>query len=82
MVSLPLRSRLDERIASHVASLSRALTAADAAQAAVVCLDDHSLRSVDSSVQTLELLSEEIVTEHHLLSAGPAPARDETSAAG
>jgi hypothetical protein len=52
---------VDDRIAQHVAALTRAFTAHDAARAAGVGLDDAALRDVQNVGETLETLSEAIV---------------------
>jgi hypothetical protein len=55
--------RVDERIAEHVAALSRAYTAAGAAQAAEASLDDAALRGVENAGESLEQVSRAIVDE-------------------
>jgi hypothetical protein len=55
--------RVDERIADHVKALSRAYTAAGAAQAAEASLDDTALRSVENAGESLEQVSRAIVDE-------------------
>ncbi|MBK8252666.1 MAG: hypothetical protein IPK82_08360 [Polyangiaceae bacterium] len=55
--------RVDDRIAEHVAALTRAYTAATTANAAEASLDDAALRSVESAGETLESLSNAIVDE-------------------
>ncbi len=52
---------VDERIADHVAALSRAYTAVDTAHAAELGLDDAALRSVDAVGESLEDVSRAIV---------------------
>ncbi len=52
---------VDDRIVQHVAALTRAFTAHDAARAASVGLDDSALREVQSVGDSLETLSEAIV---------------------
>ena len=53
-----VRRMLDGRIAEHVAALSRALIAVDAASAARLGLDDVARRNVDAVGESLESLSE------------------------
>jgi hypothetical protein len=55
--------RLDDRIAEHVTALRRAFTAADAAKAAEVSLDDRALRSIECTGESLEQVSRAIVEE-------------------
>lgn len=57
----PVVAMVDDRIAQHVAALTRAFTAHDAARAANVGLDDAALRDVVSVGESLESLSEAIV---------------------
>ena len=56
-----VRRMLDGRIAEHVAALSRALTAVDAASAARLGLDDAARRNVDAVGESLESLSEALM---------------------
>jgi hypothetical protein len=58
-----VRKRVDERIGDHVKALSRAYTAAGAAKAAAVSLDDAALRDVDAAGESLEQVSRAIVDE-------------------
>jgi hypothetical protein len=55
--------RVDERIAEHVAVLSRAYAAVTAARAAEVSLDDAAMRSVEMAGESLESVSKAIVDE-------------------
>lgn len=55
--------RLDQRIAAHVASLTKMYTAADAASAATLSLDDSALEKVDSAGTSLDEVSKAIVEE-------------------
>jgi hypothetical protein len=55
--------RLDERIAEHVAALSKAIAAAGAARAAEVSLDDTALRGVETAGESLEQVSRAIVDD-------------------
>jgi hypothetical protein len=55
--------RVDARIGDHVEALSRAYTAAGAAQAAELSLDDAALRGVESAGQELEEVSRAIVDQ-------------------
>ena len=55
--------RVDDRIAEHVAVLSRAYAAAGAAHAAEASLDDAAMRSVESVGETLETMSKAIIEE-------------------
>jgi len=52
---------LDQRLAEHVAVLSKAYTAVDTARAAAVGLDDADLRTVDSMGDSLEDVSRAMV---------------------
>jgi hypothetical protein len=52
---------VDIRIAEHVAALSRALAATDAARAAALGLDDAALRSVESAGESLEHVSRALI---------------------
>lgn len=56
-------ARLDARIEAHVATLARAYTAADTAQAAEVSLDDGALRVVETTGESLEQMTEAICEE-------------------
>jgi len=56
-----VRKMVDQRIADHVAALSRAFTAVDTAHAAELGLDDVALRSVDAAGESLEDVSRAIV---------------------
>ncbi|MFO0762710.1 MAG: hypothetical protein U0359_40105 [Byssovorax sp.] len=58
-----VRSRLDARITEHVAALTRAYLAADAARAAELSLDDGALRRTDAMGESLEHVSRAIVDE-------------------
>lgn len=55
--------RLDEQIAEHVAVLTRAFTAVDAAQAAELSLEDTALRNVKTTGESLEQVAEAIVED-------------------
>jgi hypothetical protein len=55
--------RLDQRIGEHVASLTKMYTAADAASAATLSLDDSALQKVDSAGDSLDEVSKAIVEE-------------------
>lgn len=55
--------RVDQRIAEHVDSLNRMYTAADAASAAGLSLDDAALRSVETTRETLDEVSKAIIEE-------------------
>jgi MFS family permease len=55
--------RVDDRVAEHVAALTRAYTAVDAARAAEASLDDAALRSVETVGESLEQVSKAIVDE-------------------
>ncbi len=55
--------KLDERIDAHVAALTKALTAADAARAAEVSLDEAALTGVERAGDSLEHMSRAIVDE-------------------
>ncbi len=55
--------RVDERIGDHVKALARAYTAAGAARAAEVSLDDSALRSVETAGDSLEEVSRAIVDQ-------------------
>jgi hypothetical protein len=55
--------RLDQRIADHVGSLTRMYTAADAASAAGVSLDDGALESVESAGETLDEVSKAMMED-------------------
>jgi MFS family permease len=59
----PVTARVDERIAEHVAALSRAYTAAGAAEAAALSLDDAALRTTQTTGQALEEVSHAIVDQ-------------------
>ena len=52
---------LDQRVAEHVAVLSKAYTAVDTARAAAVGLDDADLRTVDSMGDSLEDVSRAMI---------------------
>jgi hypothetical protein len=54
---------VDERIGEHVKALSRAYTAAGAAQAAEASLDDAALRGVEHAGESLEEVSRAIVDQ-------------------
>jgi MFS family permease len=54
---------IDQRISEHVAALTRALTAVDAARAAEVSLDDTALRSVETVGESLDQVSRAIVDD-------------------
>jgi MFS family permease len=62
-VSGAVAKRLDERIAEHVAALSKAIAAAGAARAAEVSLDDTALRGVETAGESLEQVSRAIVDD-------------------
>lgn len=55
--------RVDQRIGEHVESLTRMYTAADAASAVSVSLDDAALRSVETTRETLDEVSKAILEE-------------------
>jgi hypothetical protein len=55
--------RVDTRIADHVTALSRAYTAAGAAKAAELSLDDAALRGVENAGESLEEVSRAIVDQ-------------------
>jgi hypothetical protein len=55
--------RLDQRIAEHVESLTKMYTAADAASAAALSLDDTAREKVDSAGSSLDEVSKAIVEE-------------------
>jgi hypothetical protein len=55
--------RVDQRIAEHVDSLTRMYTAADAASAAGLSLDDAALRSVETTLETLDEVSKAMMEE-------------------
>jgi hypothetical protein len=55
--ALAVVRRLDQRIAEHADALNRMYTAADAASAAGLSLDDSALRSVDTTRETLDEVS-------------------------
>lgn len=55
--------RVDDRIAEHVAALSRAYAAVTTARAAEASLDDAALRSVELAGESLETMSKAIVDE-------------------
>ena len=55
--------RVDQRIAEHVDSLNRMYTAADAASAAGLSLDDAALRSVETTLETLDEVSKAMMEE-------------------
>jgi hypothetical protein len=59
----PVRRRVDERIGEHVKALSRAYTAAGAAQAAEASLDDAALRGVEHAGESLEEVIRAIVDQ-------------------
>ena len=54
-------TRLDERIADHVAALARAYSAADAARVAEATLEDAALKNAESASETLEEHSRALV---------------------
>lgn len=56
-------ARVDARIADHVAALTRATLAVDAARAAEISLDDGALRRTDALGEDLEQVSKAIVEE-------------------
>lgn len=58
-----VRALLDDRIAAHVAVLSRAYLAVDAARGAEATIDDAALRSVQSVGESLEQVSDALVEE-------------------
>lgn len=58
-----VRAKVDERIAEHVAALGRAYTAADAAHAAELSLDDGALRKTEHAGESMEQVSKAIVEE-------------------
>jgi glutathione S-transferase len=55
--------RLDQRISEHVSSLTTMYTAADAASAATLSLDDSALQKVDTAGASLDEVSKAIVEE-------------------
>lgn len=55
--------RIDQRIADHVVALTRAYTAADAASAAEMSLEDQDLRSVETHGESLEQMSKAVLEE-------------------
>lgn len=55
--------RVDTRIADHVAALTRAYSAADAARAAELSMDDAALRGTETMGESLEQVSRAIVEE-------------------
>jgi hypothetical protein len=55
--------KVDARIAEHVAALTRAYSAADAARAAEMSLDDAALRGVETAGESLEQVSRAIVED-------------------
>jgi len=55
--------RLDQRIDDHVESLTRMYTAADAASAVGLSLDDSALRNVENARETLDEVSKAIMEE-------------------
>jgi hypothetical protein len=55
--------RLDQRIADHVSSLTRMYTAADAASAATLSLDDGTLANVDTAGESLDEISKAMVED-------------------
>jgi len=55
--------RVEERIGDHVNALSRAYTAAGAARAAEVSLDDSALRGMETAGESLEEVSRAIVDQ-------------------
>lgn len=55
--------KVDARIAEHVAALWRAYSAADAAQAAEMSLDDTALRGVETAGESMEAVSKAILEE-------------------
>ncbi len=56
-------ARVDERIGDHVRALSRAFTAAGAAEAAELSLDDAALRGVENAGESLEEVSRAMVEQ-------------------
>lgn len=52
---------IDQKIADHVAALTRAYTAVDTARAAELGLDDEAARGVDAVGETLEEVSRALV---------------------
>ncbi len=54
-------SMIDQKIADHVAALTRAYTAVDTARAAELGLDDEAARGVDAVGETLEEVSRALV---------------------
>jgi hypothetical protein len=58
-----VRRRIDERMGDHVKALSRAYTAAGAAKAAAVSLDDAALRGTETAGASLEEVSRAIVDQ-------------------
>lgn len=61
-------ARVDQRLAEHVASLTRMYTAADSVAAATLSLDDGALSSVAEKGATLDEVSSAIVDEVECLS--------------
>jgi hypothetical protein len=61
--SEPVLRRLDQRISEHLESLTKMYTAADAASAATLSLDDRALQKVDSAGASLDEVSKAIVEE-------------------
>jgi hypothetical protein len=55
--------KLDQRIGAHVEALTKMYTAADAASAAAVSLDDSALEKVDTTSSSLEEVSTAMVEE-------------------
>ena len=55
--------RVDQRISEHVESLTRMYTAADAASAVKLSIDDGALRNVESAGETLDEVSKAIMEE-------------------
>jgi hypothetical protein len=58
-----IMGKVDARIAEHVAALTRAYSAADAARAAEMSLDDVALRGVETAGESLEAVSRAIVED-------------------
>jgi hypothetical protein len=55
--------RLDQRVSEHVESLTKMYTAADAASAATLSLDDTALQKLDSAGASLDEVSKAIVED-------------------
>jgi hypothetical protein len=55
--------RLDQRLFDHVSSLTKMYTAADAASAATLSLDDTALQKVGAAGTSLDAVSKAIVEE-------------------